>query len=142
MAEEYESRSAASEVHAKDASESDGASEEFTVLNVSKREVEKARTDLDSTRSEKNGDTRSEGNKLESLACENKEALGGSKLAEWIVSVRKGANYSEGRNHSFTKMIRKNKNFHNPAIFEKMISYCKIDEFGTRFTDRNRNNFV
>lgn len=37
---------------------------------------------------------------------------------------------------SFIGMIRKNKNFRNPAIFEKMISYCEIDEFGSHVQGR------
>lgn len=48
-------------------------------------------------------------------------------LKDWIQS----AIYMQQSGASFTDMVRKNKNFRNPAIFEKMISYCNIDEFGT-----------
>ncbi|PXF48008.1 hypothetical protein BWQ96_02199 [Gracilariopsis chorda] len=136
MTREYESNSSASGAHAEEAGESDGGSEEFTVLNVSKRAEVSASTRVDSANAEKKGANRLDEHDLESSARANNEVLGGSRLADWIMSVRKGVKHSDGRNQSFTKMIRKNKNFHNPAIFEKMISYCKIDEFGTRFTHR------
>lgn len=48
-------------------------------------------------------------------------------LEAWVRSAVAAPKSSAG----FTEMVRKNKNFRNPAIFEKMISYCNIDEYGT-----------
>eukprot|EP00177_Eucheuma_denticulatum_P003466 GFKZ01006264.1.p2 GENE.GFKZ01006264.1~~GFKZ01006264.1.p2 ORF type:complete len:179 (+),score=27.09 GFKZ01006264.1:849-1385(+) len=37
---------------------------------------------------------------------------------------------------TFSDMVRRNRNFRNPAIFEKMISFCGIDEFGSELPKR------
>lgn len=48
-------------------------------------------------------------------------------LDEWVRATVASQKSSTG----FTEAVRKNKNFRNPAIFKKMISYCDIDEYGT-----------
>lgn len=54
------------------------------------------------------------------------------KIERWIAFV--GSSTPERQ--TFTEIVRRNKNFRNPAIFEKMISYCGIDEFGTNIKGR------
>ncbi|CAN8072186.1 unnamed protein product [Agarophyton chilense] len=120
--------------------ESDDGSDDFKVLNVSKAihgPGESVRDDVSGGRrlSLVEATASKEKRKRDSRNSANVSPIGGVRLAEWISSVRKGVSPSENT-PSFTKMIRKNKNFHNPAIFAKMISYCNIDEFGTQFKNR------
>lgn len=49
-------------------------------------------------------------------------------LTTWVQSVINAERGSESR---FSEVVRKNKNFQNPAIFDKMVTYCGIDENGT-----------
>lgn len=72
----------------------------------------------------------------ESDSSNNNWLNGGSiqseELKTWISNAAEGAKI--GLN--FAQVIRGNSNFHNPAIFEKMIAYCGIDEFGTQVPGR------
>lgn len=49
-------------------------------------------------------------------------------LKQWVETCIAAQNENES---SFLDVVRRNKTFRNPAIMEKMISYCGIDEFGS-----------
>lgn len=56
-----------------------------------------------------------------------------ARLTEWVSS----ALATEQRSGiSFSETVRRNSNFRNPAIYDKMVSFCAIDEFATHIAHR------
>lgn len=53
-------------------------------------------------------------------------------LSKWVSSLTSNQKDPD----AFLRAIRANKNFHNPAIFEKMIAFCGIDADGTNMKGR------
>lgn len=106
--------------------ESDDESEEFKVLSVLET-VAQPRSNHPEASEENPPSENSSTPSNETTQC---VTVRNAKLAKWIQSV---ATSDSASHPSFTDMLRNNKNFRNPAIFQKMISYCGIDEFGTHF---------
>lgn len=61
------------------------------------------------------------------------EVFANDQLIAWVQSA---VATQKETGLTFSDMVRRNRNFRNPAIFEKMISFCGIDEFGTELQGR------
>lgn len=120
-----------------DAVMSDTGSDDFCVISISKGTVD---ADDDLTVQTRKGDgceadrsrrlkvdSDSNANDRMAITAKPRSGICTKSLEEWVQS----ATNTQRSGTSFTEMVRRNKNFRNPAIFEKMISYCDIDEFGT-----------
>lgn len=126
----------------KDTVMSDTGSDDFRVLSISKGGVENTVNHANVQTSKPENKTPGDRSRQQESSCEaagvsnaqdaesadiSTGGISSKSLDEWVqsaVAIQRSGN-------SFTDMVRKNKNFRNPAIFEKMISYCDIDEFGT-----------
>lgn len=63
---------------------------------------------------------------------EQQDSIGGEHLCRWFQEMIKN-NTKESQGDSFLDNVQKNKNFHNPAIFQKMVTHCGIQPLGTNF---------
>lgn len=130
--------------------QSDASSDDFHLISVSKAivlpvaakpgslEMERAAHDneiLTSSKAKSEVGAQSKGqgqfSKVGEQVRQNESDIGpdSDHLRQWVQTAL--ANQRESGS-SFSDMVRGNRNFRNPAILEKMISYCGIDEFGTQ----------
>lgn len=122
-----------SEIDSSEPAQSETGSDDFRVLSVCPRR------DASSAQLHQEGFHRGDqcrGNDTE-RGVENAEQkrldFSNEYLTAWVQSV---VNAERELGSRFSEVVRKNKNFQNPAIFDKMVTYCGIDENGTDLPKR------
>jgi len=80
-----------------------------------------------------NGDVRED---LDSVGVRRTDVTSGRKiedlkLLEWF----EWATQKRQEGMDFNERMEANKEFRNPAILEKMVAYCDLDEYGTEFVE-------
>lgn len=113
---------------------SEAGSDEFRVLSIcTHRSSPSTRTD--SQKDIHSRDQRNSSDETHNAGEDGKSEtnFGNEHLTAWVQSVCNAGGGSESR---FTEVVRRNRNFRNPAIFDKMIKYCGIDENGTELSRR------
>jgi len=126
MSEDNSASMSGSNIAASQPTLSDAGSEDFHVISVSTTGANGSKAQPE--QSGRSGFDVNENNPSSAKVCQNEQKIVGDRLSQWV-TIALDAQQQSGT--SFTEVIRDNRNFHNPAIFEKMITYCGIDEFGT-----------
>lgn len=112
----------ASPAPSRDSDGTAGSTDGIKVLGVTDADQEEVNEDIGRISKE------SENHSLNGTTNDKNADDGSNALAAWFETARR---MREESGLKFEVDLRKNKNFRNPAIFEKMIAFCDLDQFGS-----------